>query len=185
MSVQVANTASALSGKTLLTGEASETITGLKTFDRDPAAPFAVSASSAVVTNLDADKLDGAEGSAYAKLASNQTFSGINTFGKYIASTPASITGPDDIDIGDALICIYTSGGAPTGFAGGVNGRILILINQSGGSFVLENEDTGSAADNRIADTVGVTDLIPDGGGVMLVYLTDDNRWHVIAPRMT
>lgn len=38
---------------------ASETITGLWTYDRDPNAPFAVAAGSAVVTNLDADLLDG------------------------------------------------------------------------------------------------------------------------------
>lgn len=41
------------------------TITGLVTFDRDPAAPFAVSASSAAVTNLDADLLDGQHGGYY------------------------------------------------------------------------------------------------------------------------
>ena len=46
-------------------GAASYTQTGLITFDRDPSAPFAVTASSAVVPNLDADKLDGEEGSAY------------------------------------------------------------------------------------------------------------------------
>jgi hypothetical protein len=42
-------------------GAASYTQTGLITFDRDPSAPFAVSASSAKVTNLDADLLDGEE----------------------------------------------------------------------------------------------------------------------------
>lgn len=41
------------------------TQTGLITFDRDPSAPFAVTASSAVVTNLDADLLDGQHGSYY------------------------------------------------------------------------------------------------------------------------
>jgi hypothetical protein len=42
-------------------GTASYTQTGLITFDRDPSAPFAVTASSAKVTNLDADKLDGTD----------------------------------------------------------------------------------------------------------------------------
>jgi hypothetical protein len=50
-------------------GGTSYTQTGLVTFDRDPSAPFAVSASSAVVTNLDADKLDGLEASAFATAA--------------------------------------------------------------------------------------------------------------------
>lgn len=63
--VSVLNTDANLSAKTVVLAEGATTQTGLITFDRDPSAPFAVSASSAVVTNLDADKLDGAEGSTY------------------------------------------------------------------------------------------------------------------------
>jgi len=63
--ISVANTTSDLSGKTLITCEGDKTVTGLITFDRDPGAPFAVSGSSAKVTNLDADKLDGVEGAGY------------------------------------------------------------------------------------------------------------------------
>ena len=46
-------------------------ITGLWTFDRDPLAPFAVTSSSAVVTNLDADLLDGQHGSYYLARANH------------------------------------------------------------------------------------------------------------------
>lgn len=42
-----------------------QVIVGAKTFDRDPAAPFVVTATSAVVPNLDADKLDGNEATAF------------------------------------------------------------------------------------------------------------------------
>src|SRR3954471_14220126 len=70
----VLNTSSDLSSKTVLSAENPYTITGLHTFDRDPAAPFAVTSGSAAVTNLDADKLDGLEGAAYAVLASANTF---------------------------------------------------------------------------------------------------------------
>lgn len=42
-----------------------ETVTGLWTFNRGAAAPFAVDASSLVVANLDSDLLDGQEGSFY------------------------------------------------------------------------------------------------------------------------
>lgn len=55
------NTNASLEGKTITVNENNDTITGLKTFDRDPSAPFAVSSGSAVVSNLDADKLDGKE----------------------------------------------------------------------------------------------------------------------------
>ena len=60
MSITVLNTDAGLSAKTIVNAEDGQTVTGLKTFDRDPSAPFAVSASSAVVTNLDADSVDGA-----------------------------------------------------------------------------------------------------------------------------
>lgn len=46
-------------------GGTSYTQTGQITFDRDPSAPFVVTSGSAVVTNLDADKLDGQHGSYY------------------------------------------------------------------------------------------------------------------------
>jgi hypothetical protein len=61
MSVSVTNTDAQVSGKTLVIAENAQTVSGLQTFDRDPSAPFAVSSNSAVVTNLDADKVDGAD----------------------------------------------------------------------------------------------------------------------------
>lgn len=62
--VTVANTSANVSGKTLLTAENSYTVAGLYTFSRSPSAPFAVQASSANVTNLDADLLDGEHATA-------------------------------------------------------------------------------------------------------------------------
>jgi hypothetical protein len=67
----VANTASNISGDTLLTAENNETKSGLLTFDRGAAtAPFAVAqATAAKVTNLDADKLDGLDSTAFLELS--------------------------------------------------------------------------------------------------------------------
>jgi hypothetical protein len=80
MSISVLNTDAGLSGTTLLNAESTQTITGSKTFDRDPSAPFTVTSGSAVVTNLDADKLDGVEGAGYADIAQTRTISGVWTF---------------------------------------------------------------------------------------------------------
>jgi hypothetical protein len=55
-------------GGTAPSGGTSWTQTGLVTFDRDPSAPFAVTSGSATVTNLDADKLDGLDSTAFAQL---------------------------------------------------------------------------------------------------------------------
>lgn len=80
--VAVANSSSNLSGDTLMTAENAETVTGLKTFDRDPSAPFAVSASSAKVDNLNADMVDGFHASDLggADPTDTETITGVWTF---------------------------------------------------------------------------------------------------------
>ena len=70
--IQVANTDADLSGNTVVTEENAYTITGLHTFSRSTNAPFACVSGAAVVTYLDADKLDGQEG-AYYLAAANAT----------------------------------------------------------------------------------------------------------------
>ena len=67
--IQVANTSAQLSGKTLLLGDTDATITALHTFSRSTSAPFAVNSGAGAVANLDADKLDGQEGSYYTNAA--------------------------------------------------------------------------------------------------------------------
>lgn len=71
---------SSSSGSSGTVGGTSYTQTGLITFDRDPSAPFSVTSSSAKVDNLDADKLDGYDESAFAKLADNETITGTWAF---------------------------------------------------------------------------------------------------------
>ena len=67
--IQLANTDSDLSGNTVVTEENAYTITGLHTFSRSTNAPFACISGAAVVTYLDADKLDGQEGAYYLAAA--------------------------------------------------------------------------------------------------------------------
>lgn len=88
MSIVVTNTSAGLTGKTLDTLESDQTVSGLKTFSRGAGAPFAVNSGAASVANLDADKLDGQEGSYYdpgawtavAHNAANFTASGSMTW---------------------------------------------------------------------------------------------------------
>ena len=67
--IQVINTDADLAGNTLVTEENAYTITGLHTFSRSTNAPFAVVSGAAVVSNLDADELDGQHGSYYLAAA--------------------------------------------------------------------------------------------------------------------
>lgn len=69
MSVAILNTDAGVTGKTLVIAESIQTISGAKTFSLAPAAPFAVQAGSAVVANLDADKLDGLDSLAFLLIA--------------------------------------------------------------------------------------------------------------------
>lgn len=94
--VSVQNTTASLSGKTLAKLEDTQTFTGQKTFDIGASAPFVVVSGSAKVTNLDADKLDGAEGTAYHD-ASQLT-------GSYAALSGAAITGLNGSNIASGTV---------------------------------------------------------------------------------
>lgn len=77
----VANSPADLAGKILMVADSATartvtnafTFTGLQTFNRGAAAPFAINAASLKVSNLDADKLDGVDGAAYATLTGAET----------------------------------------------------------------------------------------------------------------
>jgi len=100
--IQVANTDADLSDNTLITEENAYTITGLHTFSRSTNAPFACVSGAAVVAYLDADKLDGQEGSYYlaaanftGTLAVNRGGTGAATFtdgGVLLGSGTSAIT---------------------------------------------------------------------------------------------
>lgn len=93
MSVAVANTTANVSGQTIELAERDQTITGQKTFDRDPSAPFVVSAGSAVVANLDADKLDGVEAASFLR------------------SDAADIKDVGDLTFNDNVVATFGTGG--------------------------------------------------------------------------
>ena len=115
---QVLNTNADLDGNTLETAENAYTITGLKTFDRDPSAPFAVTASSAVVPNLDADKLDGKEAAAFMLLDGTQSMTAALPLGatgqiQFPATQNASagVNVLDDYEEGTLTLVMASSGG--------------------------------------------------------------------------
>lgn len=111
MSVTVLNTDAGLSGKTLVNAEDNQTVTGLKTYDRDPNPPFAVSAGSAVVTNLDADKVDGLEASVFARWDGTGTPLGKIAF-PATQSASADANTLDDYEEGTWTPVIGGTGGA-------------------------------------------------------------------------
>ena len=133
--IQVANTDADLSDNTLLTEENAYTITGLHTFSRSTNAPFACISGAAVVTYLDADKLDGQEG-AYYLAAANVTgtlavgkggtgATSLTDGGVLLGSGTAAITAT--AVLGDGVILIGDASGDPTTLDVGSSSGITIL----------------------------------------------------------
>lgn len=110
MSISILNTDANLSGKTLLKAEDSQTITGAKTFDLDPNPPFVVTSGSAVVPNLDADKVDGKEAAAFLLIdGTNALTAGISFPAVQVASSGVNVL--DDYEEGSWTPVIGGSGG--------------------------------------------------------------------------
>jgi hypothetical protein len=69
-----------------------------------------------------------------------------------------------------------------TGFAGGVDGRMLYITNVSNtGNPRFMNENTNSSAANRMAMPSGTALSLSVGNSIILVYDGTSNRWRVMA----
>jgi hypothetical protein len=156
VAISVLNTDAGLSATTLVNAESAQTVTGLKTFDRDPNPPFAVSASSAVVTNLDADKLDGQEGSYYTN-ASNLA-SGTVPAARLSAANGAS------------LVLLHANSGTNTSAAAANVDTIAISGLTAKDTLVIElslasvTQTTATPLIYNSTDSVSITDIRPASG---------------------
>lgn len=87
MSISVLNTNANLSGKTIMAAENADTITGLKTFNRGAAAPFAVDAASTKVANLAVDYAAAPLNGQFAFPAVQNPSAGANVLDDYEENT--------------------------------------------------------------------------------------------------
>lgn len=196
--VAILNTSSNLSAKTLMAAENAETITGLKTFDRDPSAPFAVSASSAVVTNLDADKLDGEEGSAYHNAANltgtpasavqdNITRTGVVASGTWNSSikprvqtvaSAATVTAASDTE--DLVVVTAQAAGItlanPTG-SPNQGQKLIYRIKDNGTARAISY----GANFRAVGVTAPTTTVISKTLYLGCVYNSTDSKWDILA----
>lgn len=155
--ISVLNTSSDLSGKTVVTAEGDRTITGLLTITRGTSAPFAVSnTGAAVVTNLDADKLDGQHGAYYLAL-SNAT--GILT--KVLGGT-----GIDSSAVTDGKLLIGKTSDTSWNIASLTAGAGIAVTNGAGAITVASqwvlltaNSGTNTSAVAANVDTIAISGL--------------------------
>lgn len=138
-----------------------QTVTGVKTFAAAPAftnagAPFTV-ANSTVVTNLNADLLDGLTSAAFVQLAGAQTITGAKTF------TGGLLTDAFRLTIGGAAGRVLRSDAVGNG-AWGTDGLALpfsgsgdVTGDRNG---VLEITDTAAVSGNAIMGVLGAASTV-------------------------
>jgi hypothetical protein len=151
--IQVTNTDADLSDNTLLTEENAYTITGLHTFSRSTNAPFAVNSGAAVVANLDADLLDGQQGSYYL--------------------AAANFTGTLAVNRGGTGAATFTDGGVLLGSGTGAISAMAVLAD---GEMIVGDGTTDPVAESGtdLRTSIGVgTGNSPQFTAVELGHATD------------
>lgn len=107
-----------------------------------------------------------------------------------VAVREVSITlgnNPGDVPdqaIGNASFVVIsgpTSNYGFTGFAGGVNGKMLMIFNNTTQDMRLRHDDNGSIAANRIWCDNHTDLTIRRGGGCILMYSAIKSRWVVVS----
>jgi hypothetical protein len=76
----------------------------------------------------------------------------------------------------------FDVGGTVTlnGIAAGVDGMLLYIINGNGTTLIINNENTGALAANRITTNTGSSLTITNRGGATLIYDSTSSLWRVI-----
>ena len=114
---------------------------------------------------------------------SQSNFSATGTFalsGDNLASPNTTTGSQNDVVITGLSVFGWNGGSASTinGFAGGAEGRILIIENQTTAyQLTISNENTGSSAVNRIRTPDQGSYIIGPRQSIQLIYDSIDNRW--------
>jgi len=66
-----------------------------------------------------------------------------------------------------------------TGFAGGVNGKRLDVINATGQIMTIANQDVNSTAANRIITATGASQVTVGDGASTFIYIGSESRWRL------
>ena len=105
-----------------------------------------------------------------------------------LALQKATITLADgennDVDLTTQKFSYYritgpTAGFTITGFDGGSDGRILMLVNSSGFNMVIANENAGSVITNQIVTGNNLDIIVPVSTIANFIYDMDINRWRL------
>lgn len=101
-------------------------------------------------------------------------------------TSPAQITADQNdyaIGTGTAFRLNTDASRNITGLTGGVNGKVLIILNVGAFNIVFTNEDAASTAANRITSSTGGSLTILPNGCVVFQYDSTSSRWRDISVR--
>ncbi len=106
----------------------------------------------------------------------------INDFAAQRGAAVSSTGTLNDVSTSAKSYFQFTGAGSVTvtGFANGADGKIVILTNKTGVSLLINNDDAGSVAANRILTGTGAPLTIRNNASTMMVYDSANSRWNVI-----
>ena len=121
--------------------------------------------------------------------ANNITTTGTGTFSAGVVAGRVTLTSQNitttptinDAPLGTGVSTLSFSGAGPltlTGIAGGVDGRMLFILNNSGDTLTMMNEDASSVAANRFTNAYSTDHIIQPGVSVVIIYFSTTARWH-------
>jgi hypothetical protein len=106
----------------------------------------------------------------------------LQTTKELITREGAAIAADNDVSLGAASFVRVTSGTTLTGFAGGISGYELTLINNTGADLTVANDST-STNGNRIVTGTGGDIALPNGAALYLKWsssLLTGGAWQVV-----
>jgi len=106
----------------------------------------------------------------------------LQTTKELITREGANVAAGNDVNLGGVSFVRVTSGTTLTGFAGGISGYELTIINNTGADLTVAN-DTTSTNGNRIVTGTGGNIALPNGAALYLKWsagLLTDGAWQVV-----
>lgn len=94
-------------------------------------------------------------------------------------TTNASAGALDDVATATGTYWNFTAATSISGFADPLDGKMLIVTNNSGGVINVQNNNVGSLAANRIFTGLGTDYSMPDNSSIELIYDTASSMWSV------
>jgi len=114
-------------------------------------------------------------------LAETRTLAAMHQFALYPATASQITAGQNDYELQDTAFLRISSDAAYTitGLAGGTLGRLITVVNAGSFTITFADQDTSSAASNRIITPTGSDLAVAADQAVTFLYDTVTQRWRV------